>query len=90
MSFRNLLYSFGPDRISFVSKKASKLRLLYFPLCSTESKGIKSSVTPHLSGDIKIDKSHFLTKPASREDLRFSVRNFFANIEGYGIISTNN
>ncbi len=48
-----------------------------FPLCGTDSGKLKSSITPFLSGDIKIDKNHYLTKPVSREDLRQPVRNFF-------------
>src|SRR5262249_41841214 len=39
-----------------------------------------------LSGDIKVDKFHYLTKPASREDLRYPVREFFIFIEGQGFL----
>ena len=76
------LYNYLPDGISFISKEAAVLRLIYFPLCGTDSQALKSSITPFLSGDIKIDENHFLTKPFSREDLRGDVRNFFIKIDG--------
>ncbi len=63
------------------------MRLIYFPLCGIDSQSIKSCLTPFLSGDIKIDKNHFLTKPFSREDLRGNVRNFFLYIEGGQVLS---
>jgi len=63
------------------------MRLIYFPLCGTDSKALKSSITPFLSGDIKIDKNYFLTNPFSREDLRGNVRNFFVYLENGQIFS---
>jgi cellobiose phosphorylase len=48
---------------------------------------IKSAITPFLSGDIKIDKFHYLTKPVSREDLRFPLREFFVFIKDKGVFS---
>ncbi len=72
---------------SFTSDNAFLGRKLYFPLCGTTSESIKSSITPYLSGDIKLDKDHFLTKPVSREDLQQDVRNFFVFVEGKGIYS---
>ncbi len=87
MSATNKLYTFLTDRINFVSQKATFLRTIYFPLCGIDSKSIKSSITPHLSGDIKLDKNHYLTKPVSTEDLRQDVRNFFVYIEGKGVVS---
>jgi cellobiose phosphorylase len=65
----------------FTSKELSQLRLVYLPLSGTTSDGLKSSITPFLSGDIKIDKNSYLTKPASREDLRLPLRNFFVTTE---------
>lgn len=52
-------------------------RLLYAPLCGIDGAAVKSAITPYLSGDIKVDRQHYVTKPASREDLRTPVRNFF-------------
>jgi len=83
----NDLYSFLPDGISFISKKASQMRTIYFPLCGVDSSGIKSSITPCLGGDIKVDKDRYLTKPASVEDLRQGLRNFFCAVNGKDIIS---
>lgn len=71
------LYSFLPDGVSFSSTIATKYRLLYAPLCGPHGDNIKSAITPLLSGDIKQGKSHYLTKPTSREDLRNPLRNFF-------------
>ena len=50
---------------------------LYFPLAS--EKGLKSSVTPNLGGDAKIDQETFLLEPVSAENLHNnrSVRNFW-------------
>jgi len=84
---KNDLYTFLPDGVSFTSKKASQMRTIYFPLCGIDGKGIKSSITPYLGGDIKIDKNCYLTKPASVEDLRQTLRNFYCYVEGKGIIS---
>jgi cellobiose phosphorylase len=79
--------TFLSDGISFQSTRAADLRLIYAPLCAPSSRGLKSSVTPLLSGDIKIDRSRYLTRPASREDLRAPVRNFFIRVPGRGVVS---
>jgi len=83
----NTFYQYSPDGISFSSKDAARMRTIYFPLCGVDAKSLKSAITPYLSGDIKTDKNHFLTKPASREDLRLDVRNFFFDIENKGVFS---
>lgn len=80
-------YNYLADGVSFASKEAAATRLIYFPLCGIDSKAIKSSITPYLSGDIKIDKNHFLTKPFSREDLRGNVRNFFVYLKDGRVLS---
>jgi len=87
MSSKHNLYHFLPDETNFFSQEALNNRLLYFPLCAVTSSGIKSSITPFLSGDIKIDKNQYLTKPCSREDLRNDLRNFFVYVEGKGVAS---
>lgn len=55
---------------------------LYFPL--TDSRGtLLSCISPNLSGDIKKDNEHFLTPPASIEDLRHNLlcrRNLFIKV----------
>ncbi len=73
--------------IAFESNEAASDRQIYFPLCGTDSQSLKSAITPYLSGDIKIDKHHYLTKPTSREDLRFPVRNFFLCFDTQHIFS---
>ena len=81
------LYAYLSDGVSFTSKKASQMRTLYFPLCGIDANGVKSSITPYLGGDIKVDKNHYLTKPASIEDLRQGLRNFYCYVEEKGVIS---
>jgi cellobiose phosphorylase len=80
-------YTYHPDRVSFTSKAAAAIKTIYAPLCGTDASSVKSAITPFLSGDIKIDKFHYLTKPASREDLRGPLREFFVFIKNKGIFS---
>lgn len=87
MHSQNETYKYLPEECSFVSSEAVKLRTVYFPLCGTHGGSLKSAITPFLSGDIKIDKNRYLTKPASREDLRRPLRDFFCYIEGRGVFS---
>ncbi|VAW12889.1 hypothetical protein MNBD_BACTEROID05-1262, partial [hydrothermal vent metagenome] len=86
MSNQHPLYHYNSDNISFVSQEALNLRTVYFPLCGISSEKIKSSITPYLSGDIKLDKEHYLTKPVSTEDLRQNLRNVFFRI-GNDVVS---
>ena len=57
---------------------------LYFPLAG--EKGLKSSITPNLGGDSKIDQNHFLLEPVSIENLHNNrnTRNFWCRIEEKG------
>jgi len=87
MSSQNKSYNYLSDKRSFISYEAAALRTVYFPLCGTTADSIKSSITPFLSGDIKINKERYLTKPVSTEDLRNPLRNFFVYVEGRGIVS---
>src|SRR4051812_18646280 len=75
-------YTFLPDGVTVVSRQACRIRTIYAPLCGPEASGLKSAISPFLSGVIKIDKFHYLTKPCSREDLRWPCREFFIHIEG--------
>ncbi|MFH0755012.1 MAG: cellobiose phosphorylase [Candidatus Omnitrophota bacterium] len=78
-------YSFLPDGVTFTSSALADQRQVYAPLCGIDGDSLKSAITPYLSGDIKVDKSRYLTKPASREDLRGSVRDFFLDVPGQGV-----
>ena len=73
-----MLYRFIDEFGSFELKDPCRYNI-YFPL--TDAKGkLLSSIGPNLSGDIKRDNEHFLTPPASIEDLRSSPlcrREFF-------------
>ncbi|NLE64319.1 MAG: cellobiose phosphorylase [Elusimicrobia bacterium] len=80
-------YRFLDDGSSFISSEALRSRLIYAPLCGPDGTGLKSSITPYLSGDIKIDKERYLTRPASREDLRSPVREFFVRFADGAVVS---
>ncbi len=87
MSQDNQFIEFLEDGVTFKSKQAAHMKRIYAPLSAPESSGVKSSITPFLSGDIKLDKFHYLTKPVSREDLRYPVRNFFVRTEDGEVFS---
>ncbi|MBL8012321.1 MAG: cellobiose phosphorylase, partial [Candidatus Omnitrophica bacterium] len=87
MSHSEHFFHFLPDGISFTSQQALNHRTVYAPLCGIDATGIKSSISPYLSGDIKVDKFRYITKPASREDLRCELRNFFVDVSGGEIYS---
>lgn len=57
---------------------------LYFPVAGEN--GIKSSLSPNLGGDIKINQNAFLMEPVSVENLHNnrSGRNFWCHIESLG------
>ena len=81
------LYQYLSDGVSFVSEQVAKIRTIYAPLCGIHSDSIKSSITPFLSGDIKIDKDHFLTRPVSRKDLHQDLRDFFVSVDSKEVFS---
>ena len=62
---------------SFILKQPENTSFLYLPLASET--GLKSSVTPSLGGDAKIDQETFLLEPVSSENLHNnrSTRNFW-------------
>jgi len=78
-----MLYRFLGDSGTFVVKDPQRFKL-YLPL--TDAKGaLLSAISPALAGDIKRDNDHFLTVPASIEDLRSNPlcrREFFLKIRG--------
>jgi len=83
----NTLWKFLDDAGTFVAKNPHSIRRLYFPLAN--EKGLLSSITPTLHGDIKINQDMFLTLPVSVEDLRDSRynRNFWLYISGVDVWS---
>lgn len=87
MSSSNNFYYFLSDGVTFRSAQAMRSRLTYAPLCGKDGASLKAAITPFLSGDLKVDKGKYLTRPASREDLREPVRNFFVSVEAKGIVS---
>lgn len=60
---------------------------LYFPVAGEQ--GIKSSLTPVLAGDSKLDQNTFIMEPVSSENLHNnkSTRNFWCHVQGKGIWS---
>ena len=81
-------YDFLEDGVSFRSDVAGRYLRTYMPLCGTTESSIKSCITPFLSGDIKLNKNVYITKPTSREDLIYPVRSIFVQLNGRDIIST--
>ena len=67
---------------SFSIRQPENTSYLYFPLAS--EMGLKSSVTPNLGGDAKIDQETFLLEPVSSENLHNnrSTRNFWVLKDG--------
>ncbi|MGN0466978.1 MAG: GH36-type glycosyl hydrolase domain-containing protein [Lachnospiraceae bacterium] len=72
---------------SFTIKNPENISYLYFPLASET--GLKSSITPNLGGDSKLNQDSFLLEPVSSENLHNnrSVRNFWCVIDGAGVYS---
>lgn len=72
---------------SFSIQNPENTSCLYFPLASET--GLKSSVTPNLGGDAKLNQDCFLLEPVSSENLHNnrSVRNFWCVIDGIGVYS---
>lgn len=73
-----MIYEFIDDQGTFRVRSPQRYNL-YFPLTNKYG-SLLSSISPNLSGDIKTDNEHFLTPPASIEDLRSSTlcrRDFF-------------
>lgn len=70
-------YEYLDEFGTFRLEDAADTSYLYFPLAAEE--GIKSSITPYLGGDSKMDQNHFLLQPVSAEELHNnkSTRNFW-------------
>ena len=68
----------------FTMEQPENYSYLYFPIAGENN--IKSSVTPNLGGDSKIDQNTFLLEPVSAENLHNnrSSRNFWCTVEGVG------
>ncbi len=78
-----MIYRFIDDQGTFSLKNPHRYNL-YFPLTDASGR-LLSSIGPNLAGDIKRDNEHFLTLPASIEDLRSSPlcrREFFIKAGG--------
>ena len=75
---------FLDDEGTFSIKQPENYSYLYFPIAG--EKGLKSSVTPNLGGDSKIDQESFLLEPVSAENLHNnrSTRNFWCAVDGAG------
>ena len=69
---------------TFLIEKPENYSYLYFPAAGEH--GIKSSLTPNLGGDIKINQNAFLMEPVSVENLLInrSGRSFWCRVEDLG------
>lgn len=69
---------------TFSIEQPENYSALYFPIAG--EKGIKSSLSPNLGGDIKLGQNAFLMEPVSVENLHNnrSGRNFWCYVEGLG------
>lgn len=72
---------------TFSMKQPENYSYLYFPIAGEQ--GIKSSVTPNLGGDSKINQNAFLMEPVSVENLHNnrSGRNFWCRMQDGGLWS---
>ena len=77
-------YQFEDEQGTFHLKNAENISYLYFPIAGEA--GLKSSVTPNLGGDAKINQNTFLLEPVSAENLvnNRSSRNFWCHVKGIG------
>lgn len=77
-------YQFIDKEGSFTLAGAENCTGLYFPVAGEH--GIKSAITPNLSGDIKLDQNHFIMEPVSAENLHNnrSGRNFWCCMKNGG------
>lgn len=82
-----LSYQFTDNKGTFRVIDPENTSYLYFPI--TNETGMKSSVTPLLGGDCKMDQNSFVLQPVSSEDLHNNKvsRNFWCDIEGKGLWS---
>lgn len=73
-------YKFDTKSEVFTLENPENISSLYFPIAGEG--GIKSCVTPTLSGDAKLDQNHFLLQPMSVEDLANSrnIRSFWCRL----------
>ncbi|MCI8548863.1 MAG: cellobiose phosphorylase, partial [Bacilli bacterium] len=72
---------FFDENGTFALSNPEEVSYLYFPLASET--GLKSSITPNLGGDCKLDQETFLLEPVSSENLHTSrsTRNFWCILE---------
>lgn len=82
-----LSYKFTDNKGTFQVKDPENTSYLYFPIAN--EMGLKSSVTPLLGGDCKLDQNSFVLQPVSSEDLHNNKvsRNFWCDIAGKGLWS---
>lgn len=82
--YRMKYMQFDHENEIFTLDHPDNYTYLYFPIAG--ERGIKSSVTPNLGGDSKLDQNTFVLEPVSSENLHNnkSTRNFWCYIEGVG------
>lgn len=80
-------YRFIDEKGTFTIDMPENYSYQYFPVAGEN--GIKSSLTPNLGGDSKVNQNEFLLEPVSVENLHNnrSTRNFWCRVEGVGCFS---
>lgn len=76
--------NFIDNKGTFSIKQAENYSYLYFPIAG--EKGIKSSLSPNLGGDSKLNQNSFILEPVSAENLHNnrSGRNFWCCVKDVG------
>lgn len=77
-----MIYKFIDDKGTFTVRRPRAASYLYFPLTNKNGTFL-SSISPNFAGDIKQDNDHFLTPPASIEDIGNNLlcrREFFLTV----------
>ena len=77
----NKKYNFKDSIGTFTLNQADQINYMYFPLVGKS--GMKSSITPKVHGDAKIDQNSFALLPVSQEDLHSSLlsRNVWFSVD---------
>ena len=75
-------YNFIDNNGTFSMKQPEDYSYLYFPIA--RENGLKSSLTPNMGGDSKLDQNSFVLEPVSSENLHNnrSSRNFWCKVNG--------
>lgn len=79
--WRLTMLKYNNNKGEFTVTHAQEISYTYFPLCNAY--GMKSSITPTLHGDMKLNQHQFLMPPVSQDDLHQTGqgRNFWIKVK---------